>query len=218
MDYSTPYALYVQRCRETLSDYTFLKSLEAFIDNVYDAGGSPSIKSSHIDNSHYLAIQNNGSYMTNLLSYFGMGHVTKKNENKLGQTSCGALKAFCWLAPTSITLVSAQVKHKYNTLKFRFAEFLNAIDTCKSYNDDSVNVANYITTDDSNAELVNKIVETVKDRTLVPDMNVLQKITKNYFLLIMEFSEKHPLYGKIDLNMDKCINGLSVIYSGSIGN
>lgn len=213
MDYNTPYALYLQRCRELASDYTFLTSLQAFIDNAYDADCSPNIKSSHIDNSDYLAIENNGSYMTNLLSYFGMGHVTKKKENKLGQTSCGALKAFCWLAPTSITVVSAQAGKKYNTLKFRFADYLHAIDSCKSYSDDSVNVENYIKTDDSNAELVNKIVETVKDRRLAPEIYVLQKSCTNYFLLIMEFSENHSLYGKIDLNMDKCINGLSVIYS-----
>ena len=214
MDYTTPYALYLQRCRETASDYTFLKSLQAFIDNVHDGGGSVNIKSSHIDNSDYIAIGNNGSYMKNLLSYFGMGPVTKKNENQLGQTACGALKAFCWLAPSTITVVSAESRQKYNTLHFRFADYLNVIDTCTSFTDNSANVSNFITTDESNANLVNKIAETVKDRILAPEIAVLQKSVTNYFLVIMEFSEKHPLCGKIDMNMDKCINSLSVMYSG----
>ena len=218
MDYTTPYALYIQRCRETSSDYTFLTSLQAFIDNVHDEHSSPNIKASHIGNSDYLAIENDCSYMTNLISYFGIGPVSKKNENKLGQNSCAALKALCWLAPTSITLMSAKSDQKNNTLKFQFADYLNALDTCKSYTDDSVNLSNYITTDESNAVLIDKIVETVKDRKLASDISVLKKRCTSYFLVIMEFSDRHSLYGKIDMNMDKSIKELCVMYSRFLSN
>lgn len=217
MDYSTPYALYVQRCREATSEYTFLTALQAFIDNTHDAGGSPNIKSARIGSSDYLAIENDFSFMVNLASYFGMGSITKKNERQLGQNSCGALKALCHLAPTSITLISAEARHKPASLKFRFAEYLHAIDTCESYTDESVNVSKYITSDEATIKIASELTSVTKDRSLAATLSVLERNVTSYFLIVMEFSENHALYGKIDANLDKYANTLGVLYSSFLG-
>jgi len=175
--------------------------------------GSPYIKSSRIDNSDYLTIENDFSFIQNPMTFFGMGDVSKKKEQQLGQTSCNALKALCWLAPTSVTIVSAEARQKYNTVKFRFADYLQAIDTCASYNDDSVNPSNYITTNDEEAKLVDTIAKTIKDHRLAAMISVLERSLTNYFIIIMEFSNKHRLYGELDTNLDKCANALDIIYS-----
>lgn len=217
MNYSTPYALYVQRCRESTSHYTFLTSLQVFIDNAHDAGGPPNIKSARIDNSDYLAIENDFSFMTNLTSYFGMGQVTKKKEKQLGQNSCGALKALCHLAPTSITLISAEARHKPASLKFRFADYLRAIDICESYTDESVDVSKFITSDETTLKIASELSNVTKDRTLASIISVVERTVTSYFLIVMEFSDKHLLYGKLDMNLDKHANTLGMLYSSFLG-
>jgi hypothetical protein len=217
MDYSTPYALYVQRCRETTSDYTFLTCLQAFIDNAHDAGGPVNMKSARIGNSDYLAIENDFSCMKNLSSYFGMGAVTKKNEKQLGQNSCGALKALCHLAPTSVTLISAEARQTPASLKFRFADYLHAVDTCESYTNDSINVSKFMTSDETTNKIASELSNVTKDRTLASIMSVLDRSVTSYFLIVMEFSDKHLLYGKFDANLDKYANTLGVLYSSFLG-
>jgi hypothetical protein len=217
MDYSTPYALYVQRCRETISDYTFLTSLQAFIDNAHDAGGPINMKSARIGTSDYLAIENDFSFMTNLESYFGMGKVTKKKENQLGQTSCGALKALCYLAPTSVTLISAEARQKPASLKFSFADYLHAIDVCESYTHESVNVSKFITSDESTINIASELSNVTKDRRLAAILSILDRTVTSYFLIVMEFSDKHSLYGKLDMNLDKNANTLGLLYSSFLG-
>ena len=217
MDYSTPYALYLQRCRETSSDYTFLTSLQVFIDNAHDAGGPINIKSARIGNSDFLAIENDFSFMTNLESYFGMGKVIKKKEKQLGQNSCGALKALCHLVPTNITLISAEARHKPASLKFRFADYLHAIDTCEVYTDVSVDVSKFITSDETTLKIATELRDVTKDITLASIMSVVERTVTSYFLIVMEFSDKHPLYGKLDMNLDKSANTLGVLYSSFLG-
>lgn len=213
MEYTVPYGMYIQRVSESVKDYTFTRVLEELCANAFDVKAEPAFKVARHNSNDYLLSYTLGTNIQELGNYFGLGTIRKKSSSQMGQHNCCALKSICWLMPQRVIVLSCNESGESVSLTFRVSDYFASLNRCKTYNDASVSLSEYMITKEG-PEVVSEIqpiVGCIKDRTMRDNVSAIRQ-KKPHCVVLFEFSERHRLYGQLDARIESSLPTLGFIY------